>query len=215
MEKQDKVEYAVLSASLGRNNLTSIGMARNHHSRHPITFILLSSNIGDRPSKVTVVQFNMVDAFLLAVNRTAKVIKPVLLLLMATSAVLIIFTYIYIRNSFEFSMCFNESRSFANENLFNTSSWKFDLRYVLVTHIVIRIRSFELSHLLKSIVCLSSPILRRNPADIRVILRSLRSIPLSIVGRSNRLGLVSWWTTRTSPIYSLTSIVEPGMKHRT
>ena len=155
----------------------------------------------------------MVEAFLLAVNRMALAIKLVLLLLTAKSAILTIFTYINICNSFKFSMSFNESRSLANENLFYTSSWKFYLRHVLVTHIVIRIRSFELSHLLKSIVCLSSPILRRNPADIRVILRSLRPISLSIVGRTDCLGLVSLWNACTSPIHTLTSVVEPRMEH--
>lgn len=126
-----------------------------------------------------------------------------------------IFTYIHISNTFELSCCFNKSWSVANENLFDPSSWKFYLRHVLVTHIVIRIGSFELSHLLKSIVCLTSPILRRNPADIRVILRTLWPICCCIVRRTNLLGLGSLRNTRTCPIQGLNSIVETGMEHRT
>ena len=147
----------------------------------------------------------MEEAFLLSVNKAKWSRQLTSLPSTEITERKLVCTYIYVCYALKFSVSLDESRSLPHEYLFDSSSREFDLRQ-LVAHIVIRIGSFELSHLLKSIVCDSSPILRGNSSYIGVVLRSLWSVRLGIVRRSDRLLLTSRRNARTWPIESLHSI---------
>ena len=98
-------------------------------------------------------------------------------------------TYVDTGDAFEFAMSLDESRANPTENLLDASSGQFDLwgHDLLVFScgrartIIVRVTSFELAHLLKSIITQAASTLlcgriRRSTAHSRIILRDCGSI---------------------------------------
>ena len=116
-------------------------------------------------------------------------------------------TYIDVGYAFKFSRCLDELGPLARKDLVYACAGQLYLGEVGIACVIVSICSFHLSHLLESVVALSSSVLLGHSGNVLVVLRPLRPTCLGVARRVQLLGLDSVGKASSPPVHDLDTVV--------